>query len=90
MIQAENNSPEVRPERVLLVDDDEVLLKLMLRPLRKRFTMSYATSAEQGLALLRREGEHAVVISDIMMPGMNGIEFLARVRDLSTLMLTVL
>jgi CheY-like chemotaxis protein len=43
--------------------------------------MSTASSAEQGLKVLRDEGPFALVISDMRMPGMNGAEFLRRVRQ---------
>jgi CheY-like chemotaxis protein len=74
---------------ILLVDDEAVLLMAMRQELRLAFGSSYkyetALSAEQGLEAigrLVREGvEVAMVISDWLMPGMRGDEFLKRVHS---------
>jgi len=67
-------------EVVLFVDDDENILSAFLRQLRKRYHIHVAHSAEEALHKLHATGPYAVVVSDLRMPGMDGIEFLARVR----------
>lgn len=69
--------------KVLLVDDDEHLLAGLSRNLRKVFVVRTAPDAVAGLACLRDEGPFAVVVSDLKMPGMDGIEFLSIVRNSS-------
>ena len=47
------------------------------------FDVSTAVGGENGLTMLRNLGPFAIVISDMQMPGMNGAQFLKRVRQLS-------
>jgi sigma-B regulation protein RsbU (phosphoserine phosphatase) len=66
--------------KVLLVDDDPMLLAGLKRQLRKRFSIETAISGEDGLKMLEAHGPYAVIVSDFLMPGMNGIEFLSQVK----------
>lgn len=52
----------------------------MRRQLRKRFELATATSGWEGLDLLSSQGPFSLVISDMRMPGIDGIEFLAKVK----------
>ncbi len=68
-------------DKILFVDDEPSSLtgyELMLRP---NFEMDTAVGGEQGLTAVRERGPYAVVVSDMRMPGMNGAQFLARVRQ---------
>ena len=66
--------------RILLVDDEPNVTQALKRSLRRDpYDLFSATSAAQGLALLA-EHDIDVVISDEMMQGMSGSEFLATVR----------
>lgn len=69
--------------RILIVDDEPLVLAGYLRELRDRFDVRTAESATEGLALFENEGPFAVVVSDMMMPGMNGARFLAKIRRLA-------
>ncbi|MBV6471733.1 response regulator [Nitrospirales bacterium NOB] len=68
-------------DRILCVDDDLNILEGFKRQLRKEFTLETAVGPEQGLRMVTEQGPFAVVVSDLRMPGMSGIEFLARVRN---------
>ncbi|WHZ15305.1 MAG: Two-component transcriptional response regulator, RocR family / Domain of unknown function [Nitrospira sp.] len=68
-------------DRILCVDDDVNILEGFKRQLRKEFTFETAVGPEQGLRMVAEQGPFAVVVSDLKMPGMNGIEFLTKVRD---------
>ena len=70
-------------ERILLVDDDPNLLAAVQRQFRRRFAITTAEGGDAGLDILRRDGPFAVVVSDMRMPGMNGVEFLRQVRELA-------
>ena len=67
--------------KVLIVDDDTNFLHALRRRLGRRFNVVMARSAEEGLAVVRNDGPFAVVVSDQSMNHMNGIEFLAEVRE---------
>lgn len=81
--QRKDPPPEPDPFRgsVLLVDDIEPLLRSLSRHLRDAgFDVFPCTSAQSALEFL---AEHSVdvVVSDIAMPGMDGIELLRQVRE---------
>jgi len=66
--------------KILLVDDDEMLLAGLKRQLRNKYRVETAVSGEDAVKMVEDNGPYAVVVSDYMMPGMNGIEFLTRVK----------
>lgn len=70
-------------ERILCVDDDPNILKAYTRSLRKMFKLETATSGQEGLATVKNKGPYAVVVSDMQMPGMDGIEFLSYVKQVA-------
>ncbi len=74
---------EKPPEKILMVDDDRNLLDSFRRQFRKSLHMETATSGADGVQAVRDGGPFAVVISDMMMPNMNGVEFLSQVRKIS-------
>jgi len=69
------------PEKILFVDDEADVLAAYRRNLRKQFRMETATSGEQGLEAIDSQGPFAVIVSDLRMPGMDGIQFLAEARE---------
>jgi len=78
---------------ILLVDDEPHVLAALRRTLgREPYTVYVAESGDQGLKLLEEHPDIAVVISDYRMPGMDGVEFLQRVKryspDIQRVMLT--
>ncbi len=77
---------------ILLVDDEQNVLSGYKRHLRKLFDVETALSGKEGLALLERSGPFAVIVSDMNMPEMNGVEFLSEAKkkapDSVRLMLT--
>ncbi len=66
---------------ILIVEDEETLRESVKRIFTKEgFSVDAAESAEQGLSLLETNA-YDVIISDIILPGMDGIEMLTRVRE---------
>jgi CheY-like chemotaxis protein len=72
----------VKP-KVLLVDDEPMLLEGLYLHLRPHYNVSRASSGAEALEILEREGTFAVVLSDMRMPGMTGAELLERVRQIA-------
>ncbi|MDF7801746.1 response regulator [Pontiellaceae bacterium B1224] len=70
-------------QSVLFVDDEQNVLDGIRRQLRKQFSVETALGPDEGLARLRADTEYAVVVSDMRMPGMNGIEFLNHAQRIS-------
>lgn len=64
--------------RVLFVDDDANVLKAISRQLNWELDITTAYSAAEGLALLEGPGHFDVVVTDLSMPGMNGLDFIVR------------
>lgn len=80
------------PPRILVVDDDPKVLSLMQRGLAfEGYAVDLAADGDAALAISRDRPPHLVVL-DVMMPGLDGIEVCRRLRagnrDLGILMLT--
>jgi response regulator RpfG family c-di-GMP phosphodiesterase len=67
--------------RILCVDDEPNVLQALERQLRKQFEIVTAEGPVQGLEALEKSGPFAVILSDLRMPVMNGIEFLATAKE---------
>jgi DNA-binding response OmpR family regulator len=66
--------------RVLLVDDDEHLTRALKRGLEgEGFAVDVAADGEEGL-WHSREAPYDVVVLDVMLPGLDGLELCARLR----------
>ncbi len=76
-----NQLMEYREFPVLYVDDEPDNLRIFELTFRRDFTVLTAESAEEGLRILN-ENPVAVVLSDQKMPGVTGVEFLSRVREI--------
>lgn len=72
-------------EKILCVDDEPDVLTAYQRVFRKQFTLDVAAGGPAGLAALAERGPYAVVVSDMQMPGMDGVRFLSEVRTMAPL-----
>lgn len=72
--------PPTRRLRVLLVDDEPLLLKSQERLLKRHFEILTAAGGAAGLDLLHTDPEIDLVVCDLMMPGVDGPEFRDRVE----------
>lgn len=69
--------------KILFVDDEEKILNAIERQLEDSFDIVTALGPKEALEILEDEGPFAVVVSDMRMPEMNGIELLKHVRERS-------
>jgi len=67
-------------EKILLVDDDSNILDGYRRSLSREFLIETAMGGEQALKLVADNGPYAVVVSDMRMPGMDGIQLLSKIK----------
>jgi signal transduction histidine kinase len=72
-------------ERILLVEDEEIIRKFCTKLLSANgYEVVDVKSAEDAIELFRqKEGMFDIVLSDIVLPGMNGYRLVDRLRDLS-------
>ncbi|OQX20340.1 MAG: hypothetical protein BWK76_01830 [Desulfobulbaceae bacterium A2] len=71
------------PTKLLFVDDDADLLASFKRLLPRHWQTVTADSPKLALELLHNQEPFAVIVSDMQMPGMNGIELLNRSKEIS-------
>ena len=77
-------------ERLLIVDDDVELCALLAERLeREGFSLEAAHEGLRGLERAR-SGEHALVILDLMLPGLGGLDVLRRLRTQSSIPVIIL
>lgn len=68
---------------VLIVDDEMEILKSLKRGLHlEPYKKCFASSGAEALEVIAEEGEISVIITDMRMPGMNGLELLKKVDDI--------
>lgn len=71
------------PDKILLVDDEPNVLLGYQRLLHGEFQSDTAVGATAGLMAIQNKGPFAVVLSDMRMPEMDGIQFLTRVKAIA-------
>ena len=74
------------PKNILVVEDEAKMLRLLELQLQGAgYAVSMADSAERGLEILERNSDHpgkfSLVITDLRLPGMDGLEFLKKVQS---------
>lgn len=68
-------------EKIILVDDEPNILTAYSRTLRRQFSMVTADSGAKALQLMASEGPFAVIVSDMRMPEMDGLQLLSTVKQ---------
>src|SRR5436190_8638520 len=76
-----NKMPKVLP-RILIVDDESDITAILSDLLSTQYECSMAGTAEQALVRLQ-ESEFELVISDITMPGMSGLDMIPHVKTIA-------
>ena len=70
--------------RILVIDDDlaiRVLLQAVLR--RMKFDVELAEDGADGLEKIRKNGTYDLILLDLMMPRLNGYEFIDKIGELN-------
>ena len=74
---------------VLFVDDDEIILRSLERGLLdESYIQLFARSGQEALEILQKEEVH-VIVTDMCMPGMDGLELLKIVREMYPHIVTI-
>lgn len=80
-VKARNKKPKPRKRKILLIDDDEDIRELIAFYLpEERFETKTAANGKEGLKMLE-EFKPDLVILDLLMPVMDGIQFLDALRQ---------
>lgn len=71
------------PDRILVVDDEEPIREIVCSMLSAggKYTCLQASSGEEALALLESGEQFALMLSDLMMGGMDGLALLERAKE---------
>jgi two-component system, NtrC family, sensor kinase len=72
---------EAHDQRILIVDDEECVRGLFAEYLSRNYSCAQAADAQEALELLASE-PFALVLTDIQMPGLGGIELLRKITQL--------
>src|SRR6266404_818329 len=71
---------ESHDHRILIVDDEECVVNLFAAYLGETYSCETAANAQEALELLARE-PFALVVTDMQMPGLSGIELLRKITE---------
>lgn len=80
----------VDKSKILLVDDEVSILKAFKLNLGRTYDLRTAESGREALRLIEEDGPFEVIVSDFAMPGLNGAEFLEKVREQDKEVVTIL
>jgi response regulator RpfG family c-di-GMP phosphodiesterase len=69
--------------KILYVDDESINLMLFEANLEKKYHIFTASDGLSGLNIINSESDIKVVLSDMKMPVMNGLEFIQKARKVS-------
>lgn len=70
-------------KHILFVDDEKNILngiKRVLRPMHHQWSIAFSNDGEEALAMFEQQN-FDVIVSDMRMPGMNGVELLQEVKN---------
>ncbi len=70
---------------ILFVDDDEKVINAFKKQLQNKFNVDFVMNPIDALELIKKNSQYSVVISDMKMPGLDGLKFLEKVKKISSL-----
>lgn len=76
-----SKADNVGRKQVLLADDDAAVCELFAAALRAECDVVAVHDAETALDRLSSGARYDAIVSDFMLPGISGLEFITRIRD---------
>ena len=70
-------------EKILFVDDDKRILSSLKRQFHKKYEVHLTVDPFKALEFVKNSGPFAVVVADIRMPELDGVQFLSQVKEIS-------
>jgi two-component system response regulator HupR/HoxA len=77
-IEGARSRSGTHPYSILIVDDEPAILESLTLTLGEHYQVFTASTGEEGLEVLEREGRIALIIADQVLPSMSGVEFLEK------------
>ena len=68
-------------DKIIYVDDEEINIQLFEIIMSENFDVFTSLSGFEGLEILDKHKDIKVVLSDLKMPGMNGLEFIKKAKE---------
>lgn len=78
-----------KPAKTILIVDDEAIIRDLCSKALKEFTTLQAADGAQALSVFEAGGID-VVLTDVMMPGMNGIDLLKRIKEIDPISVVII
>lgn len=72
---------ETKSHHLLVVDDDRINRELLMHLFERDYNISMASSGEEALTVLKEKADIDLVMLDIMMPQMSGMDVLSEIRE---------
>jgi DNA-binding NtrC family response regulator len=76
--------------KVLIVDDEAPILSGIKLNLGRTFDLTLASGGAEAIKTAEEEGPFEAVVSDMRMPGMTGVEVLAKIKSVQPSIMTIL
>jgi FixJ family two-component response regulator len=70
-------------EKILFVDDESAILQGYTRLFRNEFEIDTSVTGKGALIAIETKGPYAVVVSDMQMPEMSGVEVLRKLKEIA-------
>jgi len=77
------------PDSILIVDDEKEICDNMARYLSNEYIIYTASNGQDAIDQVREHSEIAIILSDMRMPGMCGIELLEKISSTNTKILFI-
>ncbi|MFZ2621099.1 MAG: response regulator [Minisyncoccia bacterium] len=75
-------SKEIKDLKILIVDDDRFLLDMYALKFKKLgLQFDTSSSSTNALEILRKNNDYDIVLLDVIMPGIDGLELLGKIRE---------
>lgn len=82
-VAAQESAPSSAKARVLCVDDNVKVLRVLERQLERTYDVMVAESSDEAIEALTQFGPFDVIISDLRMPKVHGLTFLNHAREIA-------
>ena len=69
-----------KEHKILIVDDDETVTRFLREALEEEYEITTSSTGEKALLMITQDKPH-IVLLDIMMPGLNGLEVCQKIRE---------